>query len=138
MLLNPFTTRSSFLPVLARLGLVLVLLAAAWGVLPALQFAYADTGGPDAYGYTYTDSTEPDGPTYNFEDISGTGTRVPNSSGAGFLDDQDDNVSEAIPIGFTFNYCTCCLDACPTKAHRTLFMPGLLVSKAAPVSCAAL
>ncbi|MBE2199715.1 MAG: hypothetical protein IAE79_13960 [Anaerolinea sp.] len=41
-------------------------------------------------GYTY-DDTAP----YNFEDISGTGTAVTLS---------DDQVSGAIPVGFTFNY----------------------------------
>ncbi len=51
---------------------------------------------PDAYGYSCTDSTEPDGlVSYAFEDISGTGTPI--SLG-------DDQVSGAIPLGFTFNY----------------------------------
>jgi uncharacterized repeat protein (TIGR01451 family) len=51
---------------------------------------------PDAYGYSCTDSTEADGlVTYNFEDISGTGTSV--SLG-------DDQVSPAIPMNFDFNY----------------------------------
>jgi hypothetical protein len=49
----------------------------------------------DAFGYTCTDSNEPGGPTYNFEDISGTGTQV-------FLG--DDQVSPAVPLGFTFDY----------------------------------
>jgi hypothetical protein len=53
------------------------------------------TGGPDAFGYSYTDSNEPGGPAYNFEDISATGT--PLSLG-------DDQMSGAIPIGFTFTY----------------------------------
>jgi hypothetical protein len=51
---------------------------------------------PDAFGYSCTDSTEPDGlVTYNFEDISGTGTSVSLS---------DDEVSGPIPVGFAFNY----------------------------------
>ena len=53
------------------------------------------TGGPDASGYTFSDSTETVGPTYDFEDISTTGTAVPLS---------DNQVSGAVPIGFTFNY----------------------------------
>jgi len=85
-------------------GIVLALLAAALGMLPALQFAYADTGGPDALGYVYMDSNETGGPTYNFEDISATGTRVPCAFGPAHLDEHDDAVSDAIPIGFTFDY----------------------------------
>ncbi|MCB8952551.1 MAG: exo-alpha-sialidase [Ardenticatenales bacterium] len=49
---------------------------------------------PDAYGYSCTDSNS--GPvSYNFEDISGTGTSLTLG---------DDQVSVAIPTGFTFNY----------------------------------
>jgi VCBS repeat-containing protein len=52
-------------------------------------------GGPDAFGYFFTDSNEPTGPVYNFEDISVTGTP---------LNLSDDQMSGAIPVGFTFNY----------------------------------
>jgi hypothetical protein len=52
-------------------------------------------GGPDAGGYYYADQDEPVGPTYSFEDISTTGTLLP------LLDDE---VSGALPIGFTFSY----------------------------------
>ncbi len=48
------------------------------------------TAAENAPGYT-ADDTIP----YNFEDISGTGTNIPLG---------DDEVSGAIPIGFTFNY----------------------------------
>ena len=49
---------------------------------------------PDAFGYTCTDSNE-GVVSYDFEDISGTGT--PLTLG-------DDQVSTALPLGFTFNY----------------------------------
>lgn len=51
---------------------------------------------PDAFGYTCTDSNAPDNlVSYDFEDISGTGTAV-------HLADED--VSDALPIGFAFNF----------------------------------
>jgi hypothetical protein len=53
------------------------------------------SAGPDSFGYLLVDSTQPDGPTYNFEDISGTGTAL-------FL--SDDQVSGALPLGFDFYY----------------------------------
>lgn len=55
-------------------------------------------GGPDAYGYRYIDSdtTAPNAPTFDWKDISATGTLV---SGLG-----DDNVVGPYPIGFNFPY----------------------------------
>ncbi|MFZ9681255.1 MAG: T9SS type A sorting domain-containing protein [Bacteroidia bacterium] len=50
----------------------------------------AATGGPDAYGYTWKDSNEPGGPTYQWIDITTTGTQV---TGLG-----DDNFTG--PYGF--------------------------------------
>jgi len=50
----------------------------------------AAQGGPDAYGYTWKDSNEPGGPTYQWIDITTTGTQV---TGLG-----DDNF--AGPFGF--------------------------------------
>jgi len=51
---------------------------------------------PDEFGYTCTDSNAADNlVSYDFEDISQTGTAVPLG---------DDEVSEALPIGFAFNF----------------------------------
>jgi hypothetical protein len=69
------------------------LIAVAVIALP--QFCPALTGGPDAFGYRFIDSNESGGPTYNFEDISGTGTSL-------YLG--DDSMSGAVPLGFSFNY----------------------------------
>ncbi len=56
----------------------------------------ANTGGPDSFGYTYIDSTSAGGPTYNWIEITGTGTAVLTSS--------DDSYVSNIPLGFFFNY----------------------------------
>ncbi len=61
----------------------------------SMSQADALTGGPDSYGMRFIDSTEGGGPVYFFEDISTTGTGVALS---------DDQMSGAIPLGFTFNF----------------------------------
>ncbi|NND81780.1 MAG: hypothetical protein HKN50_05055 [Gammaproteobacteria bacterium] len=75
-----------------NLSLLTLLLAV---LLTATGAAIADTGGPDAFGYTFTDSNEPDGPAYDFEDISLTGSPVVLA---------DDQVSAPIAIGFPFEF----------------------------------
>jgi len=50
-------------------------------------------GGPDSFGYTFKDSNEPGGPTFNWTEISGSGT----STGLG-----DDDYYYSIPFTFTF------------------------------------
>ncbi len=72
-------------------SLLFILMLAALTASPA----FALSGGPDSYGYYFSDSTEPGGPTYNFEDISGTGTSVTLS---------DDQTSGAVPLGFSFSF----------------------------------
>jgi len=54
------------------------------------------SGGPDDFGYTFTDSNTPEGPTYDWIEISGTGTEV--------LPNSDDSWVEDIGLGFFFNY----------------------------------
>jgi len=56
----------------------------------------AGSGGPDGFGYLWVDSDDAFGPSFNWIDISGTGT-VAISSG-------DDINSGPFPIGFTFSY----------------------------------
>jgi hypothetical protein len=58
--------------------------------------ASANSGGPDAFGYTWKDSNEPGGPTYQWFDITSIGTMV---NGLG-----DDNFIGPIQIGFQFPY----------------------------------
>jgi len=58
--------------------------------------SFADTGGPDAFGYTFIDNNnEPDGPVFNFIDISDTGTFVGDGDDVGFF---------PLPLGFDFNF----------------------------------
>ncbi|MFC2107437.1 T9SS type A sorting domain-containing protein [Bacteroidota bacterium] len=54
-------------------------------------------GGPDAFGYTWIDSDEAGGPSYNWEDISGTGTLVAKPY-------TDDGITGPFPIGFDFPF----------------------------------
>ncbi len=56
-------------------------------------------GGPDAGGYRWIDSDEPGGPTFNWIDITTTGTLITTwTNGTG------DDGSVVVPLPFTFNY----------------------------------
>lgn len=69
-------------------GMILVAASSAVG--------FAATGGPDSFGYTFDDSTSQTGPTYDWVEISNTGTQV--------LLWSDDQVVGNIPVGFFFNF----------------------------------
>jgi hypothetical protein len=63
-------------------------------VIPAYE--HQATGGPDAFGYSFVDNTDPGGPTFNWIEISGTGTQVEPTLHY-FM-------SGEIPLGFTMNF----------------------------------
>ena len=56
-------------------------------------------GGPDAFGYRSIDSDQPGGPDFVWEDLTQTGRGVPIDSL-----NTDDQISEAIPLGFAFPF----------------------------------
>ena len=72
-----------------------------------------NTGGPDAFGFRYIDNTAENGPTFDWIDISSTGTSTIMYGVNQF--NGDDNFSEPIPFGFDFpfygvNYSTAYVD----------------------------
>ncbi|MCL4869101.1 MAG: DUF11 domain-containing protein [Anaerolineae bacterium] len=95
----PLLTRHPRLSLFLLLFMVLVLFLTQY--TPSTWLAAAsppfpeNTGGPDTFGYTYRDSAEPDGPTYNWVDISSTGTN------AGITGNSNHG---PLPLGFTFNF----------------------------------
>ncbi len=54
-------------------------------------------GGPDSTGYTWIDSDDPAGPTYQWQDISTSGTRMSTVSGC-------DDCYQAQPLSFSFPF----------------------------------
>jgi len=61
--------------------------------------ASVGTGGPDAFGYRYIDSDQPGGPAFEWIDLTQTGSGI-------IIDSltSDDQISEAIPLGFHFPF----------------------------------
>src|SRR5678816_2886868 len=59
---------------------------------------FADTGGPDLFGYTWKDSDEPDGPVYNWIDI----LSIPTVTQVKLLG--DDNSRGPFDLNFNFHY----------------------------------
>jgi len=57
------------------------------------------TGGPDPFGYRYIDSDQPGGPVFSWDDLTISGKGLPVESLVG-----DDQISEAIPLGFPFPF----------------------------------
>ncbi|MBL1275026.1 MAG: PD40 domain-containing protein [Ectothiorhodospiraceae bacterium] len=84
--------RQSFYRVsLLTVSLALLVMLGSQAVLAATP---PTRGGPDAFGYFYADSNDTEGPTYDFVDITATGTSLVLS---------DDDV-ESFTIPFNFNF----------------------------------
>ncbi|GAB4134635.1 MAG: hypothetical protein Fur0041_08080 [Bacteroidia bacterium] len=91
-------------------------------LLPALfcliySASFANSGGPDAFGYTWKDSNEPGGPVYQWFDITQIGTQI---NGLG-----DDNFVGPIQLGGLFPYYWYSESKCWVGSNGYLaFQPG--------------
>jgi len=72
-----------------RLGAILIAL------LAFASYAYGNTGGPDVFGHVWKDNLEPGGPTFNYINITGTGTLLGNGDQVAF---------GPLQMGFTFPF----------------------------------
>jgi uncharacterized repeat protein (TIGR01451 family) len=82
--------------IVAVMLLIISAFAALTSVNAAAPVTVPSAGGPDSFGYTYLDSTATGGPTYNWIDITTTGTQI--------LYGSDDSYVANVPLGFFFNY----------------------------------
>jgi len=74
-------------------------------------YQHQGQGGPDDFGYRYKDNTVPGGPTYNWIDISSTGTQ---------LEPTLHYFMAGIPIGFTFTFYGTDYDSAYVNSHGNL------------------
>ncbi|OLE66171.1 MAG: hypothetical protein AUG03_01140 [Acidobacteria bacterium 13_1_20CM_2_68_14] len=77
------------------------------------------TGGPDAFGYRYIDSDQPGGPEFVWDDLTLSGRGVP----IGTLN-ADDQISEAIALGFPFPFYGQTFDAVQVSTNGFLTFTG--------------
>lgn len=73
----------------------------------------ANTGGPDAFGYTYRDSYEADGPVYSWIDITTTGTLS--------LDMAFDDDYHGFPLSFAFDFYGTSMDSVYLGTNGTVY-----------------
>ncbi len=75
------------------------------------------SGGPDNFNYTFNDSNIIEGPTYEWIEISGTGTQV--------LSNTDDAVQDNVDLGFSFNYYGTNYSQLAISSNGLLFYSGV-------------
>lgn len=67
-------------------------------------FKVKGAGGPDNFGYKWIDSDAPNGPTFEWNDISTTGTLATNWVATGTYSAKDEGYAGPINLGFDFKY----------------------------------
>jgi hypothetical protein len=70
---------------------------------PVTRYGFSNkgAGGPDSFGYLWKDSNDPDGPEFIWNDITGSTNAHQVTA---WLGNKDDGITEAIPIGFNFDF----------------------------------